>query len=120
MMHNNTITVETPTLNTSDFPTDILHFCPLCEPDGLEEQNIQVYIPNEDNSPDTLQAGQTQITNTTPGFVTTDTSVSNANYDSSDMMGNCSESAPNVDSCINQGNRKNRLGKVYNLKILSS
>ena len=28
-------------MNTSD----ILHFCPKCEPDGLAEQNYPVYIP---------------------------------------------------------------------------
>ena len=36
--------LETPTGISR--PTDILEFCPLCEPEGLEQQNIQVFIPN--------------------------------------------------------------------------
>ena len=101
-----TIPVETPNFNTPDLPTDISHFCPRCEPDGLAEQNIPVYIPDGDKEPDALQAGQTQITDTTPRFVVTDDSVGKDTDNCSDgdvaSEEDCVGNAVNVDKCLNQ------------------
>ena len=58
-----------------ELPTDILHFCPQCEPEGLAEQNIQVYVPGDDNRPESLQADETQVTDKTPSLVVSDNTI---------------------------------------------
>ena len=65
-----------------------------------------MYIPGGDKEPGALQAGQTQITDTTPSFVVTEISggedTGNCSDGETDCEEECVENTLNVDKCLNK------------------
>ena len=85
----------------------------------MEEQNIPVYIPGaSDKEPDPLQAGQTQIPDTTPRLVVADEIIwiDNPECSGEDKASQeeCGENTVHVDKCLNNNKSADELGNTLN------